>query len=120
MKSPFVLLALLTVTEGVTPIQKVTQMLEDMLAKGKAAKEDEATRYAEYKTFCKDTAWDKSTSIKTSTAAIEQLSADIDKAASDVAEAVKAISVLDADLAAWKKDITVQTRERKEAKGVFD
>merc|ERR1719247_2728188 len=120
MKSPFVLLALLTVTEGVTPIQKVTQMLEDMLAKGKAAKEDEAAKYAEYKTFCKDTAWDKTTSIKTAKAAIEQLSADIDKAASDTAEAVKAISVLDADLATWKKDITVQTRERKEAKGVFD
>jgi len=120
MKSPFVLLALLTVTEGVTPIQKVTQMLEDMLAKGKAAKEDEATKYAEYKTFCKDTAWDKSTSIKTANAAIEQLSADIDKAASDASEAVKAISVLDADLATWKKDITVQTRERKEAKAVFD
>lgn len=120
MKSSFVFLALLTVTEGVTPIQKVTQMLEDMLAKGKAAKEDEAAKYAEYKTFCKDTAWDKTTSIKTAKAAIEQLSADIDKAASDTAEAVKAISVLDADLATWKKDITVQTRERKEAKGVFD
>merc|ERR1719335_1573465 len=105
---------------SVTPIQKVIQMLEDMLAKGKAAKEDEAARYAEYKTFCKDTAWDKTTSIKTSTAAIEQLSADIDKAASDAAEAAKAISVLDADLSTWKKDITVQTRERKEAKSVFD
>merc|ERR1719217_1776021 len=107
-------------SSSVTPIQKVIQMLEDMLAKGKAAKEDEAARYAEYKTFCKDTAWDKTTSIKTSTAAIEQLSADIDKAASDAAEAAKAISVLDADLATWKKDITVQTRERKEAKSVFD
>merc|ERR1719217_710614 len=107
-------------SSSVTPIQKVIQMLEDMLAKGKAAKEDEAARYAEYKTFCKDTAWDKTTSIKTSTAAIEQLSADIDKATSDAAEAAKAISVLDADLAAWKSDITVQTRERKEAKGIFD
>jgi hypothetical protein len=120
MKSQFVLLALLTVAEGVTPIQKVTQMLEDMLAKGKAAKEDEATKYAEYATFCKDTAFDKSSSIKTAKAAIEQLSADIDKAASDASEAVKAISILDADLTAWKKDITVQTRERKEAKAVFD
>jgi len=120
MKATFVLLALFAVAEGVTPIQKVTQMLNDMLAKGKSEKEAEATSFAEYKTFCKETAWDKSTSIKTSNAAIEQLSADIDKATSDVAEAVKAISVLDADLAAWKKDITVQTRERKEAKGVFD
>merc|ERR1719389_673416 len=106
--------------DGVTPIQKVIQMLTDMQAKGKAEMEAEATSFAEYKTFCKDTAWDKTTSIKTATAAIEQLSADIDKGASDAAEAAKAISVLDADLTAWKDDITVQTRERKEAKGVFD
>merc|ERR1719265_467070 len=91
-----------------------------MAAKGKAAKEEEAAAYAQYETFCKETAWDKTTSIKTSKAAIEQLSADIDKATSDASEAAKAISVLDADLTAWKKDITVQTRERKEAKGVFD
>merc|ERR1719160_155555 len=119
MKAVF-LLALFAVAEGVTPIQKVTQMLNDMLAKGKSEKEDEAARFAEYKTFCKDTAWDKTTSIKTATAAIEQLSADIDKGASDAAEAAKAISQLDTDLTAWKDDITVQTRERKEAKGVFD
>merc|ERR1719487_2663640 len=105
---------------SVTPIQKVIQMLTDMQAKGKGEKEDEATRFAEYKTFCKDTAWDKTTSIKTGTAAIEQLSADIDKGASDAAEAAKAISTLDADITAWKKDIVVQTRERGEAKAVFD
>jgi len=95
-------------------------MLTDMQAKGKAEKEDEAARFAEYKTFCKDTAWDKTTSIKTATAAIEQLSADIDKGASDAAEAAKAISMLTSDLTAWKKDIVVQTRERGEAKSVFD
>merc|ERR1719387_2056529 len=95
-------------------------MLTDMKAKGAAEKEAEATSFAEYQTFCKETAWDKTTSIKTATAAIEQLSADIDKGASDAAEAAKAISTLDADLTAWKKDITVQTRQRNEAKSVFD
>merc|ERR1719149_112930 len=98
---------------AVTPIQKVTQMLTDMQAKGKSEREDEAARFAEYRTFCKDTAWDKTTNIKTATAAIEQLTADIGKGASDAAEAAKAISQLDSDLAAWKDDITVQTRQRK-------
>merc|ERR1719487_1426697 len=105
---------------SVTPIQKVIQMLTDMQAKGKGSKGAEATSFAEYQTFCKETAWDKTTSIKTATAAIEQLSADIDKGASDAAEAAKAISTLDADITAWKEDITVQTRERGEAKAVFD
>merc|ERR1719456_1997789 len=116
----FTLLAGPRAATTVTPIQKVISMLTDMQAKGKSEKEDEAARFAEYKTFCKDTAWDKTTSIKTATAAIEQLSADIDKGASDAAEAAKAISTLDADITAWKEDITVQTRERKEAKAVFD
>merc|ERR1719498_1927490 len=108
------------VATSVTPIQKVITMLTDMKAKGAAEKEAEATSFAEYQTFCKETAWDKTTSIKTATAAIEQLSADIDKGASDAAEAAKAISTLDADITAWKEDIVVQTRERKEAKAVFD
>merc|ERR1719460_877825 len=116
----FILLAVIgfasAASSSVTPIQKVIQMLTDMQAKGKSEKEDEAARFAEYKTFCKDTAWDKTTNIKTATAAIEQLSADIDKGASDAAEAAKAISQLNADLTAWKSDITVQTRERGEAK----
>merc|ERR1719395_475113 len=116
----FALLAGPGAATNVTPIQKVIQMLTDMQAKGKAEKEAEAASFAEYKTFCKDTAWDKTTSIKTATAAIEQLSADIDKGASDAAEGAKAISTLDADITAWKKDITVQTRERSEAKAVFD
>merc|ERR1719395_115272 len=116
----FALLAGPGAATNVTPIQKVIQMLTDMQAKGKSEKQDEAARFAECKTFCKDTAWDKTTNIKTATAAIEQLSADIDKGASDAAEAAKAISQLDADLTAWKNDITVQTRERNEAKAVFD
>jgi len=123
MNSALVLLALFAgsvESSSVTPIQKVTQMLNDMLAKGKSERVDEAARFDEYKTFCKDTAWDKTTNIKTSNAAIEQLSADIDKATSDASEAAKAISQLDADLTAWKDDITVQTRQRGEAKGVFD
>jgi tRNA/tmRNA/rRNA uracil-C5-methylase (TrmA/RlmC/RlmD family) len=103
----------------VTPIQKVIQMLNEMMAKGKQEKEDEASRFAEYKTFCKDTAWDKTTSIKTATSQIDQLSADIDKATADILEATKAIATLNDDLTAWKDDVTTQTRERNEAHGVF-
>merc|ERR1719453_2580752 len=92
-----------SVEQSVTPIQKVIQMLEDMAAKGKAEKEDEAKSFAEYKTFCKDTAWDKSTAIKTGAAAIEQLTADIGKATADILEATKAIATLNEDITAWKE-----------------
>merc|ERR1719160_1957386 len=93
----------------ITPIQKVIEMLKEMHAKGVAEKEDEAARFAEYKTFCKDTAWDKTTSIKTATAEIEQLKSDIDKASADIMEAAKAIATLNDDITSWKDAVTVQT-----------
>merc|ERR1719191_766440 len=91
--------------EQVTPIQKVIQMLNDMMAKGKAEKEEEAKRFAEYKTFCKDTAWEKSVAIKTAKSAIDELSADIGKADADVLEATKAIAGNNEDLSAWTFDV---------------
>jgi hypothetical protein len=69
-----------SVEQGVTPIQKVIQMMDDMMVKGKEEMEKEAKLQAEFATFCKDTAWDKSTAIKRGKASIEDLSADIMKA----------------------------------------
>lgn len=94
-------------------------MLKEMHTKGVAEKEAEAAAFAEYQTFCKDTAWDKTTSIKTGAAAIEQLTADIGKATADIHEAAKAIATLNEDITAWKEAVTVQTRERNEAHDVF-
>merc|ERR1719395_411283 len=101
----FALLAGPGAATNVTPIQKVIQMLTDMQAKGKAEKEDEAARFAEYKTFCKDTSWDKTTSIKTAKAAIEDLSADISMAASDAMVAAKEIAALNSDISTWEADM---------------
>merc|ERR1719428_2153538 len=94
-------------------------MLEDMHAKGVAEKEAEATAATEYKQFCKDTAWDKSVSIKTGKASIEELTADIGKAGADILVATKEIAALDADLSQWTQDVKRETDMRDEAHKVF-
>jgi len=61
----------------VTPVQKVIQMLNDMMAKGKAEKEDEQVRFATFTQFCKSTTTEKNQAIETTTAEIDDLTADI-------------------------------------------
>merc|ERR1719413_291908 len=68
---------------GVTPVQKVIQLLDGMLAKGKAEKHDEQVQFAAYKEFCDDTSGEKTRAIDEGNSAIEKLKADISKASSD-------------------------------------
>merc|ERR1719355_315012 len=85
--------------EGVTPVQKVIQLLQDMAAKGKAEKHDEATKFSAYKQFCDDTSEMKQKAIAEANAQIEQLQADIQKAESDAAVLAEKIGKLDAQIA---------------------
>jgi len=119
MKSVWLLSVCIYPVVSVTPIQKVIQMLEDMHAKGVAEKEAEAAAHTEFTQFCKDTAWDKSTSIKTAKASIEELTADIGKAGADILVATKEIAALDADLTQWNQDVKRETDLRAEAHKVF-
>jgi len=56
----FVLMTLFiacSLTNGVkvTPVQKVIQLLDDMVAKGESEKQDEQVQFAKLKTFCDST-----------------------------------------------------------------
>ena len=57
----FVLLTTGTLASGVevTPVQKVVQLLQGMLEKGKNEKHAEQVQFASYKQFCDDTAVEK-------------------------------------------------------------
>jgi hypothetical protein len=50
-----VLLAVTATGTQVTPVEKVIQMLNGMVAKGKNDKQAEQTQFAAYKQFCDDT-----------------------------------------------------------------
>ena len=49
--------------------------MQDMLAKGKAAKQDEEVKFAAYKQFCEGTSQEKKTNIADAAAEIEDLQA---------------------------------------------
>ena len=48
----------------VTPVQKVIQLMEGMLEKGKKEKHEEQVQFAAYKQFCDDTTVEKKRAIE--------------------------------------------------------
>jgi len=96
---------------SVTPIQKVIQMLDDMMAKGTKERQDEQVRFAAFEGFCASNTKQKEKAIAEGKEAIEQLNADIQKADADAMEAVKEIAAHDKDIAQWEAD-------KKEAEGI--
>merc|ERR1719171_1497242 len=82
--------------DSVTPIQKVIQMLNDMMAKGEKERNDEQVRFAAFQGFCGSTTKQKEKSIVEGKDSIEQLKAEIQKAEADAQTAVKEIASLDA------------------------
>jgi len=62
---------------AVTPVQKVIQLLNGMVEKGKKEKHEEQVQFAAYKQFCDDTTVEKQRAIKEANEMIEMLQADI-------------------------------------------
>jgi len=101
-------------------VQKVIQLMQDMLAKGKAAKMDEEVKFAAYKQFCEGTTAEKKTNIADAAAEIEDLQASIQKAESDAAVLAEDIAGLDEDIAGWTSDMKEATAQREKEKGDFE
>jgi predicted RNase H-like nuclease (RuvC/YqgF family) len=94
----------------VTPVQKVIQLLNGMLEKGKKEKHDEQVQFAAYDQFCKDTSTEKGRSIKEASEKIEMLKADIQKATADTDSLTKEIAELEEDVSVWGGDKKQQQR----------
>jgi len=111
------LLALLAVASAneasVTPVQKVIQLLNGMLEKGKKEKHDEQVQFAAYKQFCDDTTVEKQRAIKEAEQKIEMLKADIQKNEADAAALAKEIAQHDEDIAVWEGDQKAATKVRE-------
>jgi uncharacterized protein YoxC len=117
-----VLFSLMTLTqgyalkEGVTPVQKVIQLLQEMQMKGKAEMSDEQVKFSAYKQFCEQTTAQKTEAISKANALMEQLAADIQMAESEVKELAKQISELDAQIAGFEGDEKAATEVRDKEK----
>merc|ERR1719352_12365 len=80
----------------VTPVQKVIELLNNMVEKGTKEKQDEQVQFASFKGFCDNTVGQKQKAIAEATEMIEVLTADIEKYEAEAAELAKAISMHDA------------------------
>merc|ERR1719460_3518441 len=79
----------------VTPVEKVLQLLANMVEKGKASKQAEEVQFASYKQFCDDTSASKKKSIAEAEETMESLKVEIQKNAADAARLAKEISGLE-------------------------
>lgn len=95
----------------VTPIQKVVELLDGMVAKGMKEKHEEETAFAKFHEWCDNTRATTTKSIEEGKAQIEQLSADIAMAEADAEELAQDIQQLEDAIAKAES-------ERKEAKAV--
>merc|ERR1719288_289923 len=104
----------------VTPVQKVIELMNGMLVKGKAEKHDEQVQFAAYKQFCDDTSAEKKRAIAEANEKIDVLKADIEKYVSDVAILTKEIAGHDEDIAVWTGDQKAATKVRKIEKADYE
>jgi len=106
--------------EGVTPVEKVIQLLQGMVEKGKKDKADEATEYNTFKQWCDETTVEKTRRIEEANSLIETLTADIQKYEADAALLTKEIAEHDEDISTWQNDIKAATGVREIEKADYD
>merc|ERR1719420_582501 len=104
----------------VTPVQKVIELLQGMLEKGKKEKHEEQVQFAAYKQFCDDTTVDKQRAIKEANEMIEMLKADIQNYAVEADQLGKEIAGHDEDISVWDGDIKAATKVREIEKADYD
>merc|ERR1719158_2718348 len=97
-----------------TPVQKVIEMINEMLAKGKAEKEAETKIYEEYAEWVDDKTRETGFEIKTLKSQIEEFTAAAELADSDVADLTAKIAELDGQIGAWEADQKAATAVRDE------
>jgi len=89
----------------VTPVQKVIELLNNMVEKGQKEKQDEQVQFASFKGFCDNTVGQKQAAIAEASEMIEVLTADIEKYSAEAAELGKAITAHDSDISTWEGDV---------------
>merc|ERR1719443_339690 len=104
----------------VTPLQKVTQMMNDMIAKGKEEKHVEEVEFAKMSQWCTSTRSETERNIADEKAQIEQLSADAVKASSDAETLAEEIKELEAEVAKYQGELDVAKGERAAEKADFE
>jgi len=106
--------------EKVTPVQKVIQLLQGMLEKGKKERHEEQLQFAAYKQFCDETKTETERAIAEANEMIEKLKADIQKYTADAEQLAKEIAEHEEDIGVWTADIKAATKVRDIEKADYD
>merc|ERR1719272_1406088 len=114
-----VLLAAPCAADKVTPVQKVLELMNGMLEKGKAEKNDEEVKFSAYSQWCDNQDRIKKKEIAEADEKIEKLNAEIQKATADIDELTARIQELDIDNGRWAKDKAAATGIRDKEKADF-
>jgi prefoldin subunit 5 len=122
MKTVFALAFLGTsaLAAEVTPVEKVLELMNSMLEKGKKEKHEEEVQFAAYKQFCDDTSVEKTNAIEEANGKITVLKADIEKAIATIAKLTKEVAELEEDISTWNGDIKAATAVRNKEKADYD
>jgi len=112
--------AVVATGSAITPVQKVIEMMNGMLEKGKKEKHEEQVQFAAYKQFCDDTTVEKKRAIEEANEQIEVLKADIEKYTATAAKLTKEIAEHDEDISVWEGDIKAATKVREIEKADYD
>jgi len=113
-------LLLLPLVAGVTPVQKVLTMMQDMKAKGESEMKKEANAHGEYMTWCKETTNTKEDAIREAGALIDKLKARIQKADAEAARLTDEVANLDASIAQMAGDKKSSTEIRTKEQADFE
>jgi len=103
-----------------TPVQKVIELMQGMLDKGKKEKHEEAVQFAAYKSFCDNVTPEKQKAIADANQKIEDLKADIFQYTTDAQALAEEIAVHDKDIAVWTGDLKAATNVRAIEKADYD
>jgi len=104
----------------VTPVEKVLELMNSMLEKGKKEKHEEQVAFAGYKQFCDDTTTEKNRAISEANDKIGVLNADIEKAVATIQKLTEEIAELEEDVSIWEGDIKASTKVREIEKADYD
>jgi hypothetical protein len=97
---------------SVTPIQKVLQLMDDMIAKGTKEKQTEEVKFASFNEWCGNTQRIKTDEIAAGVDRMEELTASIDKSGVKIKKLTERIQELDEDVGRWESDKKAATDVR--------
>jgi len=102
-----------------TPIEKVLDMMNDLMLKSVAEKKAEVETFEKFKTWCHETTRDKGMDIEDGAKAIEALGAELEKHNSDAEALATEVAQLDEELAVANSQFTKATNKRKSDEAAY-